>query len=235
MELNAVTFSLAAAVGYLAGSISFARLVGRRVAPGEDLTVTEVDLDESESIAFRGVSASSLAFRSGPAAGCTVSVLDMVKAALPVVALRLLAPDSPLDLVAGAAAIAGHNYPVWHRFVGGRGLSPLFGVLAVVDWTAIPATMAASTVFGLLILADLFMSYASGPAFLIPWFWWRFGLGEEVVLAAAVNAIYWPAVMPELREWVGYRRRHPRPWIERIKDYRKGFARFVVSDDEPAG
>ena len=49
---------------------------------------------------------------------------------------------------------------------------------------------------------------------------------------AAANVLYWVATVPELREWIGYRRTHPRPRRERIREFRKGFAGMVVPDSE---
>jgi glycerol-3-phosphate acyltransferase PlsY len=171
-----------------------------------------------------------MAMRTGPSSGCLVAILDMVKAAAPVLVFRWLAPDTEADLVAGAAVILGHNFPAWWRFRGGRGVSPLFGVLAVVDWVAIPVVVAASLVVGLVVLADPYFSYAAAPVFLVPWFWWRFGWGPEVVFALVVNVFYWTATIPELRAWIGYRRRSRRPRME----FRKGFAGMVLpGEDEP--
>ncbi len=74
----------------------------------------------------------------GPVAGVLVFVLDVGKGAAPVyVALRLWGsptdPWSTLVLVmTGMAAIAGHNWPVYLKFRGGKGVSTAAGVLVVL-------------------------------------------------------------------------------------------------------
>jgi glycerol-3-phosphate acyltransferase PlsY len=74
----------------------------------------------------------------GPVAGVLVFVLDVGKGAVPVyVALRLWGPPtdpwSTLVLVTtGMAAIAGHNWPVYLKFKGGKGVSTAAGVLVVL-------------------------------------------------------------------------------------------------------
>lgn len=54
---------------------------------------------------------------------------DMIKGILPVAAARIL--DAPHAVIAltGAAAFAGHLYPVYFRFQGGKGVATLIGVL----------------------------------------------------------------------------------------------------------
>lgn len=227
--MTAATFLLAVLGGYLLGSISFARLVGRRVAPDDDLGRTTFELRDGNRLEYRGVSATSVASRGGPGPGMLVGFLDMAKAAAVVLAFRLLAPGTEADLVAGSAAIAGHNFPAWHRFRGGRGMSPLFGALLVVDWLSVPSITVAGAAFGLVVLADPYLAYASAPIFLIPWMWWRFGAGPELWFALATNALYWLATVPELRVWFAHRRDSPLPRRERVKDFQTGMAGMAGS------
>ena len=72
-----LNFLLAAVVGYLMGTISPARLIGRRVSPGEDLSRTPFHLDDGVTLEYSGVSATSVAMRKGPGPGCAGSILDM--------------------------------------------------------------------------------------------------------------------------------------------------------------
>lgn len=222
--MTAGAFLAAALAGYMVGSISFARIVGRRVAPDDDLGRTEFQLQDGSTLEYRGISATSVASRGGPGPGMLVGFLDMAKAAAVVVAFRLLTPGNDADLVAGAAVIAGHNFPVRHRLRGGRGMSPLFGALFVVDWPSVPAVTVAGAAFGLVVLADPYLAYASAPLFLVPWMWWRFGPGPELWFALAANAFYWLATLPELRVWFAHRLGHPLPRRERIRDFRTGMA-----------
>lgn len=66
------------------------------------------------------------------ALGAAVLVVDLLKgslaAALPMLVWR---HDFGLVAAAGVATIVGHNYPIWLRFKGGRGLAPTAGVMFV--------------------------------------------------------------------------------------------------------
>ena len=39
---------------------------------------------------------------------------------------------------AGVATVLGHNYPVWLRFHGGRGLAPAAGAVLIMQWLIVP-------------------------------------------------------------------------------------------------
>ena len=54
---------------------------------------------------------------------------DLAKGALTVVIARLLSDDAYVQTVGGLAAVAGHDWPVFAGFRGGRGVTTSFGVL----------------------------------------------------------------------------------------------------------
>ncbi len=61
-----------------------------------------------------------------------VGLFDMAKAALPAWLGLFLGLGMPVAAGAGLAAVAGHNWPVYLGFVGGRGLGSFMGVLLVL-------------------------------------------------------------------------------------------------------
>ena len=114
--MSVITGIYLAAAGYLLGSLSFARLVARWAAPGEDISSTMIKIEgASRDFELKTISATSLSARSGPRAGCTVSLLDMAKVALPMVALNTwLLPEQPAAmLILAAGGVLGHNYPLY--------------------------------------------------------------------------------------------------------------------------
>lgn len=69
--------------------------------------------------------------------GWTVLVLDVLKG---VVAVLIAGPGAGTYLQAAlaAAAVAGHNWPVWLRGRGGKGLATAAGALSLVTPIAVP-------------------------------------------------------------------------------------------------
>ncbi len=65
----------------------------------------------------------------GKSAAVGVALADMVKGGLGVLAARLMGVTDPgLLALVGFAAVCGHNFPVWLRFRGGKGVATSFGV-----------------------------------------------------------------------------------------------------------
>jgi len=69
----------------------------------------------------------------GPGAAILTLLADILKGAAPALAARLLLPGSPAPLLAGGAAILGHNFPVFLGFRGGKGVATSLGAFAGVD------------------------------------------------------------------------------------------------------
>jgi glycerol-3-phosphate acyltransferase PlsY len=120
---------------YLVGSIPFAYLVGRWVA-GVDLR-----------IAGEGnVGARNAYHVVGPGWGVAVFLMDMAKGG--VVGLALQDRPGWQLSVGGVAVVAGHAFPIWLRFVGGKGVATAGGVgIAVFLPAAVIGGAAAGAVF----------------------------------------------------------------------------------------
>jgi len=146
MEMRAAMIIAA----YLVGSVPVGLIVGK-VFFGKDIR-------EQGS----GNLGATNAYRAlGRVAGVLVFLLDVAKGGVPVyVALSLFGaptdPRSTLVLVlTGMAAIAGHNWPIYLKFRGGKGVSTAAGVLVVL----FPYLTAALTVVW--IVAVLLTRYVS--------------------------------------------------------------------------
>ncbi len=117
-----MTEAIAIVVGYLLGSTPSAYLA-TRLAAGKDIR------------RMGGGNVGGLnAFREvgfWPAAA--VVIIDLGKGAAAVaVAYWLLEVTTPFVLLAGLAAVIGHNWMVWLKFSGGKGMGAAFGALAIL-------------------------------------------------------------------------------------------------------
>jgi acyl phosphate:glycerol-3-phosphate acyltransferase len=116
-------------VGYLLGSISFSYVFGKRIK--------KVDIREHGS-GNAGATNTLRVLGIGPA--IAVLLLDALKGIVAVLLALYLVGDGLVPAAAGLAAIVGHNWPVFLRFKGGKGVATTIGVLAtLVFWPALYA------------------------------------------------------------------------------------------------
>lgn len=109
-------------LAYLIGSIPFALMLSRLWG-----------LPNLRRIGSGNLGATNVFRASGPTAGLLVAMLDVGKGAVSVLlAERLNGPGVGVSAAAGFAAIAGHVYPLWLRFRGGKGVATACGVFAVL-------------------------------------------------------------------------------------------------------
>ena len=117
-------------IGYLLGSIPFGVLIARRRV--------KVDLRQHGS---GKIGATNVLRMAGRKAAVTVATLDVLKGVLAVVIAGLIVDRGYLvvgnfalgalvaEVMAALAAIAGHNWSVFLKFRGGRGVATFFGGL----------------------------------------------------------------------------------------------------------
>jgi glycerol-3-phosphate acyltransferase PlsY len=201
--VDAWALSACIVFGYFIGALSFARLIGRIIAPGEDLSSTEIDIAGSDKkIRLETVSATSISARKGALPGCTTGILDMAKTGLPMLAINYWYSTDPVYMLAYAvAAIIGHNYPVYHRFKGGRGLSPIIGSLLVIQPLSIPVTIILGSAVGLFILRDPLAAYTLWLFLLIPWMWFFTDNWLFTAYAALLTVLFFVAFIPEIKHY----------------------------------
>jgi glycerol-3-phosphate acyltransferase PlsY len=161
--MNISILLIVVVIAYLIGSISFARVVAKLVNPNADLDQARNHIsDTGEAGTVSGIGASTASMALGKKYGGIVALLDMLKAFIPIIILRIAFPEQPYYLVFSIVVILGHNYPIYYRFKGGRGLSPMLGSLLAID----PLGMIVAMVTGTLLA--IFINQP--PASLILWF-----------------------------------------------------------------
>ena len=103
---------------YAIGSLPTAYLFTRYIL-GRDIRQMG-DYNSGAANVFRNV---------GAKAGVAVGAIDIIKGGLVIVLAMVLVDDTGMQMMAGAAALAGHNFPVHLKFRGGRGAATAVGVL----------------------------------------------------------------------------------------------------------
>ncbi|OOG60957.1 glycerol-3-phosphate acyltransferase [Polaromonas sp. C04] len=126
---------LATVAAYLIGSLSFAVIVSRVMG-----------LKDPRSYGSKNPGATNVLRSGSKAAAVATLVLDAVKGWLPVMLVRWFGQpyglgDGTVALV-GLAAFAGHLWPVFFKFEGGKGVATALGVLLGINWILGLATAA---------------------------------------------------------------------------------------------
>jgi len=188
-------------VGYLFGSISFARIVAGRVKPEADITKYIEPIPQSNLVyEDDAVSATLVNLQVGWQYGCLTSILDMIKAIVPLIGFRLLYPDQPYDLIASAAAMVGHNWPLYHQFKGGRGESVVYGSMLVIDPLGAVVSNVAAVIFGI-IIGQVHLVRWGGMLLLIPWLWLRTNNPFTIGYIIFVNVVFWIAMRKDVMQY----------------------------------
>jgi len=224
MELYIVL--IAAVVGYLSGSVSYARLVARFADPDRKIGKIKVSVSGHREtyVESDSVSATTVRLQYGGKYGGLVSLLDMLKAAIPMLAFKLWQPDQPYYLVASVMAVVGHNWPIFFRFKGGRGLSCVIGSFFVLDWLGTIVT----TVLGFLIgyrSRNMLVITGGGIVLMIPWIMFTSGDWLLVVYVVLMNCIYWFSMIPEIKEYARLRREGT------LQEFQNAEALEVIQED----
>jgi glycerol-3-phosphate acyltransferase PlsY len=123
----------AAVIGYLLGSIPFGLLLTRAAGMGDIRTIGSGNIGATNVLRTgnKGLAAATL-------------VLDAAKGAAAVLLTRLVlipylgapqnAPAEWAVYLAGLAAFAGHVFPIWLGWKGGKGVAVYIGVLLGLNW-----------------------------------------------------------------------------------------------------
>jgi glycerol-3-phosphate acyltransferase PlsY len=108
----------AVAAGYLVGSIPFGLLLGR-LRRGLDV----------REVGSGSMGTTNVLRAIGPGAAAATFALDVAKGAAAVRVARSLDAGSAGEVAAGLAAMAGHSWPVFAGFRGGKSVATAFGVV----------------------------------------------------------------------------------------------------------
>lgn len=148
-------------MGYLLGSLPTGLLVVRALT-GQDIRAAG-----SGNIGTVNV------YRvAGLPASVLVLGVDMLKGAAPVMLTRAWGQPAAIQVAGGLAAIAGHNWSLFLRFGGGKGIATSFGVLLAISP---PVGVIAAVVWGIVVAITRYASLGSllGMISVPVAMWWR--------------------------------------------------------------
>ncbi len=169
-----IAYSLAVVCGYLFGAIPFGLVLTRLAGLGD---IREIG---SGNIGATNV------LRTGnkPLAVATL-LLDSGKGGIAAFAFASLSVEA--GLLAGLAAVVGHNFPIWLKFKGGKGVATTLGVLLVTAWPVGLATCAtwllSAVIFRISSLSALIALTLS------PVYAWYFATPDHIYLALALATL----------------------------------------------
>jgi len=207
--MNISLMIICAALSYLLGSISFARVVTYWWTSGKDISEHEIPVDGTpEKYRVTSIGANSAASLLGPKAGMTVSILDIFKVFLPTLFFKLYFPEQPeFALIAAVAGLIGHVWPIYYRFHGGSGFSAIMGGLLVIDWLAVLVAPIMGLLLGMIVFRNMIVASLSWLWLLIPWFWWRTnGDLSYILFAITLNLLFLLAMLPEYQTALKYKK-----------------------------
>lgn len=131
--------------------------------------------------------------RVGKKAGFLVLAGDVIKTLLAFGISYLVARDhlglGTILAMAGLGTVLGHNYPIWHKFKGGKGVTVTvaYMVVSLIPWGAIIGI--AAGIFAI-VTGDLWTAAILAPVVAIPFAFWQQGtMGGIVMIILAVIMI----------------------------------------------
>lgn len=159
-----IAFVLAALGGYLLGSIPFGLVLTRMAGLGDIRQVGSGNIGATNVLrtGHKGLALATLICDSGKGAAAAL------------IAAYLWGAEA--GMIAGFAGVLGHNFPVWLKFKGGKGVATTLGVLLAVDfmvglavcatWLLVAGTFRYSSLaaLGALVAAPFYAFWIVGPA-----------------------------------------------------------------------
>ncbi|MSP79194.1 MAG: glycerol-3-phosphate acyltransferase [Dehalococcoidia bacterium] len=181
-------------VCYVVGSIPSAYLLAKWLR-GVDI----------RTIGYRNAGVANIWRQLSPKAAVLVLLIDAGKGIAAVSIAKKFMPGDTATMLAGIAAVAGHNWPAFLRFHGGRGAATAIGVLtSVLPFVAVPLAVFSIiplwvtnrfTVALLCIFIPMpFLAWKfDAPSHLV---WFSIALPVLVLLSHLLAELLWPGKPP---------------------------------------
>ncbi|HEY0603382.1 MAG TPA: glycerol-3-phosphate acyltransferase [Herpetosiphonaceae bacterium] len=180
---------LSLVAAYLLGAIPCSYLVSRWA--GHDL----------RELGDGNIGAHNVMRHVGRGCGWLALALDAAKGALAVGIALYAAGPGWLPVIAGWLAALGHNYPLWLRFRGGKGLATSLGV-GLALFPGLIWLIAAGAALLLILTRNLaFSGVALGLALAVSAWLWAYPMSYVVAPLGLLLLMAWKQIPDLLRMW----------------------------------
>jgi glycerol-3-phosphate acyltransferase PlsY len=166
----------AVVLGYLLGSIPFGLVLTRLGGLGDIRKIGSGNIGATNVLRTgnKGLALATLLLDGGKGAAAALIAAQVA---------------APLGVLAGAAALLGHLFPIWLGFKGGKGVATTLGTLIAVNWM-----VGIGACLTWLVIAFLFrMSSLSAlvAVALAPVYAYFLGTSAQIVFAAFAAILVW--------------------------------------------
>lgn len=150
---------------YLLGSIPFGYLISK--ACGKDIL----------KIGWRKTSGSNVFKNVGKWQGALTGILDLGKGSLAVFGAQKLGLSSEVQIFSGVAAVTGHNWSLYLKFAGGRGIGTFIGAFLVLTPKILGISLIPFAILSLIWNAAIGTLLFLATAIFLSWYFGQFEIG----------------------------------------------------------
>ena len=133
-------------LGYLIGSLNFA------------IIYSKLKKDDIRNYGSKNAGATNVLRTYGKVPALIVFLLDILKGVVAVLIVRSVFNGEIFECITALGAVLGHNFPVYYKFSGGKGVSTSFAVLCVLHYQV---ALVALLVFIITVLISRYVSLSS--------------------------------------------------------------------------
>ena len=165
------------ALGYLLGSVPFGLLLTRAAGLGD-----------IRSIGSGNIGATNVLRTGNKKIAALTLIADAVKGTIPILIMKEWGGETA-GLIAGLAAFAGHLFPVWLGFKGGKGVATSMGILFGLYWPLGLIFLAVWLIMALLFRISSLSALTASA--LSPLWAWLLGKPSYVLPLIVIGALIW--------------------------------------------
>jgi glycerol-3-phosphate acyltransferase PlsY len=176
-------------IGYVSGSVPYGLLLTKAAGLGD-----------VRQIGSGNIGATNVLRTGNKKVAAATLLLDALKGTLPVLAAGYFWEQQEA-IWAGFGALAGHIFPVWLGFKGGKGVATSIGVLFGLWW---PLGISFLVLWlGMAFVIRISSASALAASAIIPFVAWFAGRGDLALACAVIGLVIWVMHRANIRRLLG--------------------------------